>query len=293
MVVVLAMLGAACAAESGEEETGGEATSAEDGETTGDLGDEADAGDGEGGGTDDDPAADPETEDPDESDAGAGDGLAWPGSPLDFAPPNGTALAVVGVQYDDSLNFRESPGVSYPVVTSLAPLAAGSIASVGEAWDVNNGVWWRVTVNGADAWANQRFLGALADTVDIYDEVAAELFVLKSESFDSMVERVIEARNYEEAIEQRVVYATEPVAFDTGVMVGVVDVLDVGDDAIKGYRLKITMEFPVPEDVGGEDGKLDLAVVESGAPGDDYFVVLTGVEMTPICGRGLSGGLCS
>lgn len=201
------------------------------------------------------------------------------GQPLDFGPQVGTGLAIVGVAYDDELNFRDGPSVGADIVTSLAPLSDDlDMSALGEAWAAPSGVWWKVAVVGEEVWANQAYLGSLGSTFDGFDAVASELGVLKFEDVESAALAVAATRASDEP-ESRFVFAGEPLAFDVGGF-AIVDVLDLGDDSVKGERLRIDVDI-VFDAESGEPGAQDVA-----------FVVLTGVDITPICGRGTSEGLC-
>ena len=203
----------------------------------------------------------------------------FPGEPLDFGPQPGTGLAIVGVAYDDELNFRDGPSTSADVITSFGPLNNDlDMAAVGESWAAPSGVWWKVNVDGDEAWANQSFLGSLGSTVNAFDDVGAELGVLKFENVEAAALAVAETRASTDPV-SRIVFVGEPLAFDD-VGFAVVDVLDLGDDSVKGERIRIDVEV-VFDEASGEEGAQDIA-----------FVVVNDVEITPICGRGTSGGLC-
>ncbi len=212
-----------------------------------------------------------------EADEPAGDDVA--GEPLDFGPSAGTGLAIVGVAYDDTLNFRSEPSPGAEVLESFGPLSDDlDTSALGEAWAAPSGVWWKVNVAGTEAWANQAFLGGLGTTFNAFDEVAAEFGVLKFETVEAAALAVAETRASVDP-ESRIVFAGEPLAFEVGGF-AIVDVLDLGDDALKGERIRVEVDIVFDAD-SGEEGAQDVA-----------FVVLTNVEITPICGRGVSGGLC-
>ena len=198
-----------------------------------------------------------------------------PGTPFDFGPAAGQPLIVVGVRYDDSLNFRARPGVGESIVTDIAPLVDATITAAGEARQVNDSIWWKVIVNGSEAWANQKFLGMPGATRSIFDEVAAELGVLKADSLEDMVDMVLEARNYDEDPPLRIEFSGEPLAFEGVGAFAVVDVLGFGDDALRGERLRIEVD-----------------IVQDAPDEPIQFVVLTEVESQAICSRGVTEGLC-
>lgn len=202
------------------------------------------------------------------------------GEPLDFGPSLGTGLAIVGVAFDDTLNFRAEPAPDAEILEAFGPLSADlDISALGEAWAAPSGVWWKVNVAGTEAWANQAFLGGLGSTQSAFDQVAAEFGVLKFETVEAAALAVAELRASDDP-ESRIVFVGEPLAFEVGGF-AVVDVLDLPDDAVKGERIRVDVDI-VFDEASGEEGAQDVA-----------FVVLTNVEITPICGRGVSGGLCT
>lgn len=201
-----------------------------------------------------------------------------PGEPLDFGPRAGTELTVVGVDFDDVLNFRAEPDPSSEILAIAVPTADVEILALGEAWAAPTGVWWKVSIDGQEAWANQRFLGGSGAPADIFAVVAAELVTLEYESLED-ASRAVAATRASTDPASRIVFATEPLAFDAIGGFVTIDVLDIGDDSVKGERLRIEVEFVFDED--GDEGAQDL-----------LGVIVTAVEATPICGRGVSAGLC-
>ena len=202
------------------------------------------------------------------------------GEPLDFGPSAGTPLAIVGVAFDDSLNFRAEPSPDADVLASFGPLSEDlDTSALGEAWAAPSGVWWKVNVAGTEAWANQAFLGSLGSSINGYDQLSAELDVFEYETIEAAALAVAALRSSEDP-ESRVVLASEPLAFETGGFV-VVDVLDLGDDSVKGERIRVDVQTVFDEE-SGEEGAQDV----------DYFRIVD-IELTPICGRGVSDGLCT
>ncbi len=203
------------------------------------------------------------------------------GEPLDFGPAPGTLLHVVGVAWDDELNFRVSPDPASDIVLSAAPRRPLDLAAAGESWNAPGGVWWRVTVAGEDAWANQRYLGALGAPVAAFDQIAAELETLEYPTLDEVADAVAATRASAEP-ESRVVLVNEPLMFDAGGVL-FVDVMDLGDDSVKGERIRIDLA-PVwqAEEDAADAGEPELVAVR-----------VTEIELTPICGRGVTtDGYC-
>lgn len=205
-----------------------------------------------------------------------------PGEPLDFGPAKGTKLIVVGVMYDDTLNFRVDPSPKATIVSTAAPLASADIVAAGEAWSAPGGVWWKVSIGGNDAWANQKFLGMEGNVINELDAVEADLGTLEFGDLREAALTVANSRASDSDPTSRVQFAEEPLAFDTATGSVVVDVLDLGDDSVKGERLRIWVEN-IYDESSGDEGAQDLIGVE-----------VISVEATSICGRGVSDeGLCS
>ncbi|MFT7602406.1 MAG: hypothetical protein ACI8TP_005375 [Acidimicrobiales bacterium] len=226
--------------------------------------------------------------DADENDATVGDVVDEPtdadlqGEALDFGPAAGTQLVVVGVDYDDVLNFRVDPDPSSVIVATAAPLAEDVvIIATGDASTVPGSTWWRVTINGEGAWANQKFLGAEGSADSVFAEVAADLDSLDFATAEGLVDAVAATRASAEP-ESRIVYAGEPLGFDAIGGFAVADVLDLGDDSRKGERLRIEFEL-IYDEASGEEGAQEVAGVR-----------LSSVTAKLICGRGVTAdGLCT
>lgn len=202
------------------------------------------------------------------------------GEPLDFGPSEGTPLAIVGVAYDDTLNFRVDPSPDAEVLASYGPLSGDlDTSALGSAWAAPSGVWWMVEVAGTTAWANQAFLGSLGNTINAFDQLSAELETLQFDSVEAAALAVAELRSSVDPASE-IVFAGEPLLFEIGGF-AVVDVMGLGDDAVKGERLRIDVSVVFDEE-SGEEGGQDVA-----------YVVLADVEITAICGRGVSDGLCT
>ncbi len=202
------------------------------------------------------------------------------GEPLDFGPAEGQELAVIGVRFDDELNFRAGPGTDQDVIRSVAPLVETPIiVAAGEAWAFDTSIWWKVTIEGEEMWANQTFLGMLGEPTSIFAEVALTLEAgdgLEGSSVEAIAEAVAASRTSEEPLPS-VEFPGEPLAFDTGEGFAIVDLVGFLDDAVLGERLRVEVEFEVGEDDGSDE---------------PVVYRLTDVIATPICARGVSDGLC-
>lgn len=192
------------------------------------------------------------------------------GELIDYGPPIGSELAVIGVPVGDDLNFRAGPAVSQEILDTALPLSPGrEILYLGETWSAPTSVWWRVALDGQDSWASVKYLGILGQTNDI----TAELPAMTAESLEDLSKQVANTRASVEP-KSRVVLLTEPAPDHDDVSFLYLDVIGLGDDSLKGERLKVLGRLSY-------DG--DGAVTE---------VELVGVERTLICERGVSGGFC-
>ncbi len=166
-------------------------------------------------------------------------------------------LAVVGVRFDDKLNVRRTPSATAAVLGRLAPLTSG-VQATGQ----RSGAWVQVRVPAGKGWVHGRYLGTLAEPVDVTSEA-----------------RGVGIAPTRKALLRQV--ATQQAESGDGTLVGPVlvarkgntltgDVLGYADDAIAGERFKIVV-----------------------VPGEAGFEV-TSATATAICARGVdSAGMCS
>lgn len=198
------------------------------------------------------------------------------GEPFDFGMAEGSKLSVIGVAWDDDLNFRAGPGTSNPVFTAVESIDTDhDIIALGEAWQIDNAIWWKVTVDGTEAWASQRFLAAPGLNDNVFDEVAEGLGVLKAETLESLAQAVADTRPAGGPT-PRVVIVSEPLVFPGSGATVTIDLLDLGDDALVGERLRITTA---------------LIMSDGDEPTVEAFVLID-VTRTILCGRGVQEGLC-
>ncbi len=188
-----------------------------------------------------------------------------PGDPMDFGPSAGDVLAVIGVESDDVLNVRQAPGINQDIVATAPPLSHNLIA-VGNTRALPNSIWIEITLNGTPGWVSYSFVGYLGDTDDATAEVVADYGSIPSgASVDEVVEFTL-ATFVSVDPQSRVTRPAAPIVGDPTEVT--VDVVGIGDDAVRGYRLHIFVQ-------------LEAGVYS-----------LMSVERTYICGRGVSGGLC-
>jgi hypothetical protein len=176
-------------------------------------------------------------------------------------------LGVIGVAHDDVLNLRAAPGASQPILERIPPLYESLIA-LGHTRDLGQAFWIEVDYDGTEGWVNLRyvaFLGATTDeTASIIDNLGetpaartmAQLGLTVAESLASPADPKSE-----------IVLTAAPTTGDLGEVT--YDVVGLGDDAVRGVRVHVF-----------------------GQPQGEEFVLKT-VEMTTLCGRGVTDdGFC-
>ncbi len=150
-------------------------------------------------------------------------------------------------------------------MTSIGPLA--TVAATGDTWRGPESFWYQVATEGGTGWAEVEHLAFLGAVDDATAEVVAALGSVPSAT-------TIEALGLD-AIAPFL--STEPatavtmtVAPGTGGVDDITyDLIEVGDDALRGVRMRIR------------------------ASNEGSGFVLESVERTALCARGLSGAGCS
>ncbi len=220
--------------------------------------------------------------------------VSLPGEPYEFGPPDGAALAVVGVSHDSVLNVRDAPAGelvarldnvmnvgSEPVVYVREADSDGLIATL----DLNRGViatgntrklpttiWHEIRMADAVGWASSAYLSPLGATSDATAEIVAVLGEAPAAPTLAELARVVAEAVASDDPPSRIVVSGAPVIGDLAEIT--VDVLGLPDDAVRGFRLQV------------------FAQQDS----DSGSFVLKSVESTTICDshRGVSEeGLCN
>ena len=229
------------------------------------------------------------------------DDVRLPGEPSDLGPSEGAGLAVVGVEYNSTLNVRDIPngeiiarldnlmdGARDPVllvrgpnsddITARLDLERGVVAT-GNTRKLRTTVWHEFRFGDMTGWSSDAFLAQAGATDDATAEVVAKAGELPES--DTMLELGLTvARTLaSEEPPSRVVVSEAPGLFE-GLGQMTVDVVGVGDDSVLGYRL-VVFFVPAAEDWTQDD------------PGP---FTLKSVERTVLCHshRGVSEeGLCN
>ena len=222
------------------------------------------------------------------------DAAALPGEPFEFGPPDGAALAVVGVSHDSVLNVRDVPaGEIVARLDNVMNVGSEPVVYVREAdsdaliatLDLNRGViatgntrrlpttiWHEIRMADAVGWASSAFLSPLGATSDATAEVVATLGETPGAETLAELARIVAGAVASDDPPSRIVVSGAPVIGDLGEIT--VDVLGLPDDAVRGFRLHV------------------FAQQDS----DSGSFVLKSVESTTICDshRGVSEeGLCN
>lgn len=188
-----------------------------------------------------------------------------PGELVEYGPQEGAILAAIGVEADDVLNVRAAPGIDQEILTALSPLSNHAVAQ-GQTRLLSNSAWYQIDVNGIVGWASSRYLAQLGDTYDDTARVLEDAFP-RAETMVQMAQEVAAVYVSEEPA-STVTIVDGPHVGDLAEVT--VDVVGLGDDALVGFRLHI---FAQPDE-GGEGWEIKT------------------VEVTALCGRGVSEGLC-
>lgn len=188
------------------------------------------------------------------------------GEPIDFGPAEDDVVMVAGVAYDDVLNLRAAPGADQPISEEIPPTYADLLAE-GNTRDLSPGFWIEVDYEGTVGWVNFAYIAFEGDTTDETSNVIDQLGERPVEpTMTDLAEVVADVFDSDEEPQSDIVQVTEVVEGD--LIEVTYDVIGLGDDAVRGFRLHIFAE-------------------ES----SDGFTLRT-VEATLLCGRGVSDGLC-
>ena len=189
-----------------------------------------------------------------------------PGEPIDFGPAAGDVLAVIGVAHDDMLNLRSAPGADQEILAGIPPLHA-DLAALGRTRELPRSFWIEVDYQGTTGWVNLSFVGYPGDTFDATSAIVDELGDIPSApTMVELGESVAGVLGSEDPPSELVV-TVAPRDGDPGEVT--IDVIGLGDDAVRGLRTHVF-----------------------GSPDDGGFVLDT-VEVTSLCGRGVTAeGSC-
>ncbi len=151
-----------------------------------------------------------------------------PGDLIEFGPAQGDQLDVVGVAFDDVLNVRIAPGTDFEVIGTLDPDAAG-VTATGHNRLLPNSFWVEVEFEGQLGWVNESFVGYLGSSRALEPSVpAANATALELAQLVAKAAASVEPPS-------TITIAAQPLD-DVVIM----DVLGLGDDAAKGFRLTVT-----------------------------------------------------
>lgn len=205
-----------------------------------------------------------------------------PGEPSEFGPIQGAALVVVGVAHDDVLNVRDAPsgdivatlGLLNPYVGLLEvrEMPSGEVLATPESWadaivatgrtrTLPTTTWYELQAGGLTGWSSAAYLAQLGTTADLTAHII-ELLGERPQA-DTLLDlgaTVAETLATDEPT-SRVVVSVAPIVFEALGEI-TIDVLNVGDDSVFGFRLDIFAH--AGDDWMSEDpGPFTLRSVES------------------------------
>lgn len=201
---------------------------------------------------DPDPVADPVPDD------------ELPGEPLEFFHGEGDLLDVIGVEADDVLYVREVPDPQAEVVTELDPLAEAVQATGRSRQLAQYGIWSELEINGHLGWANTAYLGYLGgarDQTSDFEDLAPQTSM--ADLGTAVSERVVQGAS-DDGVAATVVGGPH----EGDLIELVIDLLGNADDSGAGSRLSVFANIA--------DGEYELFRV----------------DVSDICTRGVSGGIC-
>jgi hypothetical protein len=172
-------------------------------------------------------------------------------------------LGVIGVRYDDVLNLRSGPGVEHPILAELEP-TEDAVTALGRTRSRPGSLWIEVAAAGTEGWVNLAYLAYLGDTTDATSDIVAGGPRPRAATMLDLGALVAATVAGESGAEW--VVSVAPSVGDLGEVT--YDVVGFEDDSVRGARLHVF-----------------------GEPADGGFV-LKAVELTVLCSRGTSDGLC-
>ena len=182
-----------------------------------------------------------------------------PGEPSDFGPAEGAVLAVVGVDHDDVLNVRDVPaGEIIATLDLLNPYVgllevrespSGEILAVFDSWaeavvaigrtrQLPTTTWHELRVAGLTGWSSAAYLAQLGTTDDVTAHIIDILGEIPEAATMLDLGFIVAETVASDDPPSRVVVSVAPFVFEA---IGeiTIDVLNVGDDSILGFRLAI------------------------------------------------------
>lgn len=190
-----------------------------------------------------------------------------PGQPNEAGPQRGDRLLVIGISHDEHLNLRASPGTSSDVIARI-PADHAALTALGNTRDVDGGMWVEVDFEGTVGWAHLGYIGLEGTTDDLTAYVIDQVGDRPSAPSMAELGEAVAAALAPEEPKPRIVKVVEETVGDPAEVT--YDVVGLGDDALGALRVHVIAE-----------------------PFDGGFTLRT-VEVTYVCGRGLTaGGLCA
>lgn len=160
-------------------------------------------------------------------------------------------LAVVGIDYDSTLNVREEPGGQ--IVAKLDSISTG-IVPTGTMQELSDVLWYEVHAAGVVGWVSGEYVTPLGATADTTTEIVTRLGQTPSAANLAALGRTVAGAVASEEPESRVRISGEPTVGEISEVT--MDVVGQPDDSIRGFRLHVFA-------TRNSDGMFTLRNVES------------------------------
>ena len=145
-----------------------------------------------------------------------------------------SALAVVGIGHDSTLNVRETPGGA--LVGRLDSQTVG-VVPTGTVREVSEVTWYEVRAAGLVGWVSGEYLAPLGAAFDATAEIVARLGSTPSASNMTALGRTVAGAVAAEEPASRVRVSGEPQVGEVSEIT--MDVVGQPDDSVHGFRLHV------------------------------------------------------
>lgn len=182
------------------------------------------------------------------------------GHEIDAGPLMGVSLVVIGVEHDDVLNVRAGPGVDESVLATAEPTSTGLVAQGRTRIMPDGALWVEVDIHGTLGWVHMGYVALQAGTEDVTALVVQNLGEYPTTASMREMGHLVASVFASSEPASRIVMVA---AAAPGDMQDVTfDVIGLGDDAIRGYRVRV-FAVPVSDGLGFHSAELTTLCARS------------------------------